>query len=268
MWKFGRFWVWVFKSFLGFFCYSSVSRTLSPYSTGIAHQCLPRHQHRIPWMQAKICSCSAAVPITCCNLLQGSEIAWLVWETVPGGLAVAGSDFFCLGSHEPLEAATQRWHFQMTVNRVLQSWECQHSCWYSTMPEGPRNGERHRKEFCDLSFIQHQPFLAHSKYLKMYCNTLYSSKSQQPGVPAFTPLFRKSWVEQVGIAESQGLFSSLLFLGQERRLVWDQQPISMGWSDWIWVVLLLAMVFSEEKGSQNLRAGDVRVNHEQNKTYW
>lgn len=40
-------------------------------------------------------------------------MAWLVWETVPGGLAVAGNDFLCPGSHRPLEAATQRWHFQI-----------------------------------------------------------------------------------------------------------------------------------------------------------
>lgn len=39
------------------------------------------------------------------------------------------------------------------------------------------------------------------------CDTPWFSKSQQPDVPA---LFKKSGVEQVGIAKSQGLFSSLL----------------------------------------------------------
>lgn len=170
MWKVGGFWVWVFKVFFFFLLYlcQEKSQPLLNWHCSSVPAMTPAQNTLNPGQDLQLFSSCANYLLK--SPLQGAEIAWLAWETLPGGLAVAGNDFFCPGSHKPLEAATQRWHFQITVTRLLQSSECQHSCWDSTMPEGPKNGERHsewRKQFCDLSFIQHQPFLAHSKYLKM-----------------------------------------------------------------------------------------------------
>lgn len=75
------------------------------------------------------------------------------------------------------------------------------------------------------------------------------------------------------MAKSQGLFSPLLssFGGKKGDLGFclfcpatHLNGVIRWPPDWIWVVLLLAMVSSEEKGNQHLRVGDVLVNHEQN----
>jgi len=54
--------------------------------------------------------------------MQGSEVAWLDREATPRDLAAAGNDFFCPGGHKPLGAAIERWHWQITVTGLPQSW--------------------------------------------------------------------------------------------------------------------------------------------------
>lgn len=94
------------------------------------------------------------------------------------------------------------------------------------------------------------------------CNSPWFSKSQQPDASLHS--FRKSELEQVGIAKSQRLFPPRLssFGGKKGYLglclfcpATHLNGVIRWPPDWIWVALLLAMVISEEKAAKTWERG-------------